>query len=61
MISAAGLLGFARLSSLAREIEDQCLGGADPALGLRRMAETRPGILAEIEAVRAGMGARPGR
>jgi CheY-like chemotaxis protein/HPt (histidine-containing phosphotransfer) domain-containing protein len=60
MISAAGLLGFARLSGLCREIEEQCLGGADPALVLRRMAEMRPGILAEIEAVRAGTGARPG-
>jgi len=60
MISAAGLLGFARLSSLCREIEDQCLSGADAAPVLRRMAEIRPGILAEIEAVRTAAGTRPG-
>jgi DNA-binding response OmpR family regulator len=48
MISAAGLLGFASLSALCREIEDQCVAGQDAGPTLRRMAELRPSILDEI-------------
>jgi CheY-like chemotaxis protein/HPt (histidine-containing phosphotransfer) domain-containing protein len=58
MISAAGLLGFASLSNLCREIEDHCTAGSEINPLLQRVEEIRPAVLDEIESIRQTVSVR---
>jgi CheY-like chemotaxis protein len=58
MISAAGLLGFASLSDLCREIEDQCAVGSEIGPLLQRVEEIRPAVLDEIASLRQSVSTR---
>ncbi|MCE4223706.1 PAS domain-containing protein [Methylobacterium sp. C25] len=53
MVSAAGILGFVRLSRLCREVEAACHAGDDLVPLIRRLAELRGGAIQTIQELRA--------
>lgn len=53
MISAAGILGFAGLSALCREVETACHAGDDLGPLIRRLTALRGGTIRTIQALRA--------
>jgi CheY-like chemotaxis protein len=55
MISAAGLLGFSHLSDLCRQIEAECVSGADLSPSLACMAELRRAVLAEMAVLKTAL------